>query len=147
VRSDRIALRALLILLTSASFLLRPLLAAAASRPPAEQEKIDWLLAQVRSSDAVFVRNGSEYDGAKAAAHLKSKLFFAGSRVQTARDFVLGLASRSEQSGKPYEMRPKDSPPRPLGEWLLERLVDHEHKLEQALEHAREKSAGVTPRH
>jgi hypothetical protein len=131
VRPDRIALRALLILLMSASFVFRPPVAAAASRPPAEQEKIDWLLALVRTSDAVFVRNGSEYDGAKASAHLKSKLFFAGSRVQTARQFVVGIASRSEQSGKPYEIKPKGSPSRPLGEWLLERLIEHEHEQEK----------------
>ena len=97
--------------------------ALAATRPVAEQEAIDWLLSEVKGSDAVFIRNGSEYNGEKAAAHLKSKLFSAGKRVQTAREFIVGVASRSETSGKPYEIRSKDGARQPLEKWLLERLA------------------------
>jgi hypothetical protein len=100
--------------------------AAAANRPAPEQEKIDYLLAQVRGSDAVFIRNGTEHDGPAAAAHLKSKLWWAGKRVQTARDFILGVASHSEQTGKPYEIRPRNAPARPLRDWLLARLAERE---------------------
>jgi hypothetical protein len=107
--------------------LLSPAAAHAASRPEAEQAKIDWLLDQIRASDAVFIRNGSEYDGKKAASHMKSKLFWAGSRVQTAHDFIVGCATKSEESGKPYLMRPKGSTKAsPLGDWLLARLAEHE---------------------
>ena len=95
---------------------------AAATRPAAEQEAIDWLLLEVKGSDAVFIRNGSEYDGEKAAAHLKSKLFWAGKRVQTARDFIVGVASHSEASSKPYEIRSRDGKRGPLEKWLFERL-------------------------
>ena len=104
------------------SFLLVALPMWAATRPAAEQEAIDWLLLEVKGSDAIFIRNGSEYDGEKAAAHLKSKLFWAGKRVQTARDFIVGVASHSEASGKPYEIRSRDGKQRPLETWLLERL-------------------------
>jgi uncharacterized protein DUF5329 len=97
--------------------------AVAATRPAPEQEAIDWLLSEVKGSDAVFIRNGSEYNGEKAAAHLKSKLFFAGKRVQTAREFIVGVASHSETSGKPYEIRGKDGVRQPLERWLLERLA------------------------
>ena len=97
--------------------------ALAATRPPEEQEAIDWLLSEVRTSDAVFIRNGSEYNGEKAAAHLKSKLVFAGKRVQTAREFIVGIASRSSASGQPYEIRRKDGTRQPLEKWLLERLA------------------------
>ena len=95
----------------------------AAARSDAEQTKIDRLLEEVRSSPAAFVRNDKEYDGAAAAAHLTRKLFFAGGRVKTARDFVLELASRSSQSGRPYLIRFTGQPARPLGDWLLERLA------------------------
>lgn len=109
-----------------ARFLLALLLVAlplaAAKRPGAEQEKIDWLLSEIERSDATFLRNGAEFDGSKAASHLKTKLFFAGKRVQTARDFILGVCSHSEASGKPYEMRFKDDTQRPLEKWLSERL-------------------------
>ena len=100
-----------------------PLALTAASRPDAEQAKIDRLLDEVRTSPATFVRNGVDYDGKRAAAHLARKLFFAGSRVQTARDFVLGVASSSSESGKPYLIRFAGQPARPLHDWLLERLA------------------------
>lgn len=100
--------------------LARPI--AAAKRPRAEQEKIDWLLSEVERSGAVFLRNGAEYPAAKAASHLRTKLYFAGKRVQTAREFILGVCSRSEETGKPYEIRLKDGARRLVGDWLTERL-------------------------
>lgn len=116
--------------------------AAAAARPAPEQEKIDYLLAQVRGSDAVFVRNGTEHDGAAAAAHLKSKLWWAGKRVQTARDSILGVATHSEQTGKPYEIRPRNAPAQPLRDWLLARLAERE----KASASPSQKSAASAPR-
>ncbi len=97
-----------------------------ASRPAGEQSKIDWLIDQVGSSGATFIRNGKEYEAKKAVSHLKSKLFFAGSRVQTARDFIVGVASHSEASGKIYEVRFADGKQKPVGDWLAERLNDLE---------------------
>jgi hypothetical protein len=95
---------------------------AAAKRPAVEQVKIDWLLSEVERSDATFLRNGAEFDGRKAASHLRTKLFWAGKRVRTARDFIVGVCSRSEASGKPYEVRFKDGTRRPLETWLSGRL-------------------------
>ena len=100
--------------------------AGAASRPAEEQAKIDWLLEEVRNSKAVFIRNGKEYDATKAVSHLKGKLLFAGSRVQTAKQFIVGLASNSSESGKPYEIRLSDGKQLKLGEWLLDRLAVRE---------------------
>lgn len=110
------------------ALLLAALPAAAASRPEAEQKKIDWLLTEVKGSPATFIRNGAEHPADKAASHLKRKLMFAGSRVQTARQFVVGVASHSEETQKPYEMRFPDGTVRPLGEWLMERLSGYETK-------------------
>jgi hypothetical protein len=100
--------------------------ALAASRPAEEQSKIDWLIDQVGSSGATFIRNGQSYEAKKAVSHLKQKLWFAGKRVQTARDFIVGVASHSEESGKIYEVRFADGKQRPLGDWLTERLMDLE---------------------
>ncbi len=108
------------------AFLLVALPLAAAKRPVAEQEKIDWLLSEIERSDATFLRNGAEFDGRKAASHLKMKLFWAGKRVQTARDFISGVCSHSEASGKPYEVRFKDDTRRPLEKWLFDRLETFE---------------------
>lgn len=114
------------------AFLIAILIAAvssaayAASRPAEEQSKIDWLIDQVGSSGATFVRNGQEYEAKKAVSHLKQKLWFAGKRVQTARDFIVGVASHSEESGKIYEIHFADGRQKPLGDWLTERLTDLE---------------------
>jgi hypothetical protein len=95
---------------------------SAATRPAAEQARIDWLLAEIRGCDAIFIRNGKPYDGKQAASHLKSKLWWAGKRIQTAREFITGVASHSEESGKPYEIQRKDGTREPLEKWLTLRL-------------------------
>ena len=100
--------------------------AARAIRPLAEQAKIDFLLGEVESSPAVFIRNGREYPARRAASHLRSKLRFAGRRVRNARQFIVGVASRSEASGKPYEIRWPEGRRQPLADWLLERLELYE---------------------
>ena len=100
--------------------------AGAASRPAEEQASIDWLLDQISNSKATFIRNGKEYDAAKAVSHLKTKLMFAGKRVQTVRQFIVGVASHSEESGKPYEIRLPDGKRSPMATWLMERLAIYE---------------------
>jgi hypothetical protein len=100
--------------------------ARGASRPAAEQVKIDWLMAEIGNSKATFIRNGQEYDASKAVTHLKTKLLFAGRRVQTARQFIAGVASRSSESGKPYEIRLPDGRQATMEVWLLERLAVYE---------------------
>lgn len=91
-------------------------------RPADEQTKIDFLLGEVKKSDDVFIRNGKEYRGSRASAHLATKLRFAGRRVQTATEFILGIASKSEESGKLYEVRSREGHREPLRDWLLARL-------------------------
>ena len=95
-------------------------------RPAAEDAKIRALLDRIAESNGTFIRNGKEYPAAKAVEHLESKLRRAGRRVQTARDFIAGIASRSIQSGKPYEIRVPDGRQVPLGEWLERRLEEIE---------------------
>ena len=74
--------------------------------PLSEQIKIQSLIASVEQlPGAVFIRNGTEYDGHKAADHLRLKLKYAGKRVQTADQFITNLATGSSMSGKPYQIR------------------------------------------
>jgi hypothetical protein len=71
-----------------------------------EAAKIEALIGSIEQlRGAVFIRNGSEYDGAKAAAHLRRKLDYAGSKVKTAEQFIDYLATGSSMSGKPYKIR------------------------------------------
>jgi hypothetical protein len=82
---------------------------ALSARDNTEKKKIDFLIFSVENlKGAVFIRNGSEYDGKKAAEHLRLKLKNAGSRVQTADDFIRLCASRSYTTSKPYMIRFSD---------------------------------------
>lgn len=91
-------------------------------RPQAEQRKINFLIEAVGSSDAIFVRNGAEYPAARAADHMRMKLNRAGSRVQTARDFIEGVASRSYLTGNPYYIQFADGRRVQSRQWLLAKL-------------------------
>lgn len=95
-------------------------------RPLEEQSKIDYLIGEVKRSTATFLRNGAEHTATRAASHLARKLRFAGKRVQTARDFIAGIASKSETTGKIYEIRWPDGRRQPLAEWLRSRLSAYE---------------------
>jgi hypothetical protein len=88
-----------------------PAVAAHAALLPAltEQQKIDALIASVEHlPGAVFIRNGTEYDGAKAADHLRTKRNYAGKRITTAEQFIDKLATASSMTGKPYKIRYAD---------------------------------------
>lgn len=84
-----------------------PAAPAAATAPAlSERAKIDALIASVgQLRGAVFIRNGTEHDSAKAAAHLRRKLGAAGKRVKTADQFITYLATGSSMTGKPYKIR------------------------------------------
>ncbi|MDR2979813.1 MAG: DUF5329 domain-containing protein [Bacteroidales bacterium] len=74
-----------------------------------EREKIEQLIASVEQlQDAKFIRNGTTYNAARAAEHLRTKLQKAGNRVKTAQDFIIGIASSSYFSGNPYYIKFKD---------------------------------------
>ncbi len=100
--------------------------ASAATRPAAEQKRIDWLIDKVRHANAVFIRNDAEHPAGKAASHLKFKLFMAGKRVQTVRDFIEGVASHSEETGRVYLIREAGGKPQPMKDWLYARLKEYD---------------------
>ena len=70
----------------------------------AMQEEIDYLINAVKTSDCVFIRNGSSHDPAEAARHINKKYTYLKKRITTAEDFIKGAATGSSLSGKPYLM-------------------------------------------
>ena len=99
--------------------------ANAGERLPAENARIEYLLAAVASvQDAQFIRNGTSYDSAAAVEHLRLKLQAAGSRIKTAEDFIRYCASASSVSGKPYEIRFSDGRVVRSADFLEEKLRD-----------------------
>lgn len=70
-----------------------------------EKEKIETLIKSVENlENAKFYRNGSVYDAAAAASHLRMKVSKAGDRVKTAEDFIEKIASKSSVSGEDYKI-------------------------------------------
>ncbi|MGD0169422.1 MAG: DUF5329 family protein [Smithella sp.] len=92
-----------------------------------EKKKIEFLLSSLENlKGAIFIRNGSEYDDGKAAAaHLRMKLQYAGSRVQTADDFIRLCASRSYITGKPYMIRLSNGKTIKSEEYFREKLKEY----------------------
>jgi len=73
-----------------------------------EENKIVKLILFIEKSNAVFIRNGSEYDAKEAADHLRMKRKKAGNKVKTAKDFIDQIASKSSMSGEAYKMKFKN---------------------------------------
>ena len=84
--------------------------------PLNERKKIQYLLARVSRSPYLFVRNGREYEGPKAASHLRRKYASAFRRVDTAEEFVRHIASSSSMTGKPYMIKTPDGQYHPAGD-------------------------------
>ena len=94
-----------------------------------ETARIEALIAHVAKQSGVrFVRNGTPYDAASAADHLRMKFDAAGDRIATAAEFIDRLASRSSMSGEPYSVRLASGQDLPARVWLHAELK----RIEQA---------------
>lgn len=69
-----------------------------------EHAKIRYLLAQIATADYVFIRNGEENGGEITSRHLRRKYRQRIKAIKTASDFIEKAGSRSEMSGKPYQV-------------------------------------------
>ena len=96
--------------------------AQAQTTPQADQE-IKGLLDFVERSECKFVRNGSEYPGPQARAHLEKKLNYLEGKdlVNSAEDFIDLAASKSSMNGKAYEVR-CSAGVQPTSTWLKTEL-------------------------
>ena len=86
------------------------------------KKMIELLLAEVESSGLAFIRNGKEHSPEEAAAHLRRKWRYAGSKIKTPEQFIDNVASKSSTTGKPYLIRLEDGSTVKAGDWLRERL-------------------------
>jgi hypothetical protein len=90
-----------------------------------EKKKIEFLLSSVENlKGATFIRNGTEYDGKKAAEHLRMKLQNA-LVVETADDFIRLCASKSMITGKPYLIRLSDGKTIKSEEYFRKKLKEY----------------------
>jgi hypothetical protein len=95
------------------------------ARGPVEDQRIAFLINSVAEMhDATFIRNGSEYDAQHAADHMRLKLRLAGSRAQTAEDFIVCCATSSSMSGQPYSIKFTDGHIEPSADFLRSKLLE-----------------------
>ncbi len=90
---------------------------------PQTAREIIGLLDFVEHSDCKFVRNGSEYSGPRARAHLEQKLHYLESKnmVKSAEEFIDLAATKSSMSGRAYKVRCAEGV-EPAGIWLHREL-------------------------
>jgi hypothetical protein len=91
--------------------------------PLTEVQKVERLLQYIRTLEgATFIRNGMEHTCREAADHLQAKWEKHMSKIRTAEEFVLNLASASGLSGEAYKIRFPDGTIVTTKEVLLEEL-------------------------
>lgn len=85
---------------------------------------IHALINALAASPCKFQRNGSWYDGTRAAAHLQRKYDYLQKRDQagTPEQFIDRAASRSSISGRPYRVACPGQPERDAAAWFREQL-------------------------
>ncbi|MCA8941661.1 MAG: DUF5329 family protein [Planctomycetes bacterium] len=80
--------------------------------------QIESMLERLAESRLTFVRNGEEFSGERAAAHLRAKLAVANPPVRTANEFLERIATRSASTGRPYTVKIGSDTSTPLARWL-----------------------------
>ncbi len=88
-------------------------------------QAIEYLLAYVARSGCAFIRDGQSYDAQQAVEHLRSKRNYFKAQIHTPEDFIRLAATKSEFSGKPYQVRTRDGRFFTSAEWLTEILAEY----------------------
>ncbi|MGD8227358.1 MAG: DUF5329 family protein [Desulfobacteraceae bacterium] len=89
---------------------------------------ITYLLAHVKNSDVVFIRNNREHTSEEAAAHMRRKYARFKDQIKTAEDFILLAGTKSLITGKPYQVRMKDGKTMLTQTWLEDVLATYRKK-------------------
>lgn len=79
--------------------------AFAQAMPQKGEEEVHKLISSIEQSSCQFERNGTWYNAAEAATHLRRKFDATEKRLQTAEQFVQYVASSSSITKKPYQIR------------------------------------------
>jgi hypothetical protein len=93
-------------------------------------QQIEHLIDFIRESPCVFIRNGTDYDGATAANHVRQKYEYYRERgsIHSTEDFIDLAATKSAFSGKPYQIRCPGQPVKPAADWLRAELQSYRAK-------------------
>lgn len=96
----------------------------------AEEQKIDRLIQLVSAMrEEKFIRNGKEYDTAKAVRLIKYKYDQEKPSLKTATEFIEKCAAKSSTTGFPYQIKFPDGTVRDSEAFLKEKLANIENGL------------------
>ena len=96
-----------------------------------EKIKITYLIQSIKRSPYTFIRNGVSYSGTKAASHIFTKYSHRSDSIQSAREFIESVASRSSRTGEAYQVQFPDGTTSPVRDILLSELEKLEERLNQ----------------
>ena len=94
----------------------------AADVPAAQRAEVEHLLAFVKRSDCIFIRNGDKHAAADAHDHIVRKYEHFADEIDSTESFIELAASRSTFSGKAYSVRCGETL-LPSRDWLLQELA------------------------
>lgn len=96
-----------------------------------KDREIQYILKVLKESDCEFIRNGSRYNGAKAADHLAGKYDYARDKIKSAESFIENIASESYFSGRKYQVDCPDTAVINSEQWLKDVLQQYRNQEEQ----------------
>ncbi|KPJ78608.1 MAG: hypothetical protein AMJ54_02765 [Deltaproteobacteria bacterium SG8_13] len=89
------------------------------------------LLQHVARSNLIFIRNGVMHSPAKAEAHMRRKYEYFKGDIQTPEDFIRLCASKSTQTGRPYQVKLPDGRLLRTDQWMLSVLSQYRRETGQ----------------
>jgi hypothetical protein len=88
------------------------------------EARIDRLIRAVAGSDAVFLRDGKEFDGKKAAEHLREKYDSVRPSIKTVEQFIDKVGGVSWIGTEEYQVRLPGGSEVGAKAWFKKRLAD-----------------------
>ena len=93
---------------------------------PADLDRtIAYLLQYVAGSNMIFIRNGVMHSPVKAEAHMRRKYEYFKDRIRSPEDFIRLCASKSTQTGRPYQVKLADGRLLRTDQWMLSVLSQY----------------------
>ncbi len=83
--------------------------------------EIKHLMAYIEKTNCTFIRNGKEYNGEEALAHIQNKYAYVKRWVKSAEDFIAYAVTKSSMTGQSYKVR-CDGQKILSAEWLTKEL-------------------------
>ncbi|MEA3419988.1 MAG: DUF5329 domain-containing protein [Campylobacterota bacterium] len=104
------------------SIILSILLLAGSTLLADTQQEINHLLDFVGKTSCTYERNGSMHAGPDAKEHITKKYDYYKEKIKTSEDFIRYSATKSELSGKKYQVHCPGKATQYSSDWLLTEL-------------------------